>query len=357
MAYDIVGKVSAASVMAAIALTLIVWVAVAKKPENPGVKPPKDPPTPANPEITYVKVESAPNGTHYDLYVMDADGGNQTLIAAAKKIPRGYQDPSPIPQAGFYDPAWSPDENQIVVIEEDATDLCQGEPGWWQMKVLDIGVIDGEPQVLHELTIIDCNHIATKTNLRQPTWSPEGDTIVFLYGDEIRTIAPDGINNSVLLHRAPDDYPDWIRLRDVAWNGDGTKIAYKPHDSLIRVVDVATADWTEVMPPGNYVFSNIDWSYHSNWIIFGGHQADLAGGYVEDSSIWKFDPSVGVSSTIRVKQMSRHIGELNWDVNDENIIFDSDVGGEYSSIWNYTIGKEAVVLAAERRNHLREVDM
>jgi Tol biopolymer transport system component len=344
----IMRSVVAGPVVGAIVLALAAGLAVAKKPDGTG-KPPEDP---AAPEIAYVNIENTNKARFRHLYVMDADGGNKTLISRAKAPPRDYEDQAmtPEPIVGHWDPAWSPDKTQIVVVEEDPNHICQGTAGWWQMKVLDVEVVDGEPTKTGERTIIDCNHLMTAGNMRQPTWSHDGSTIAFLYGTQVRTIDPSGYNDSTLVHTSTEGGI----VNDLAWSADGGRIAYEAgsgYDHRIQVITLTTGDVEEVLEAGYFAIVGIDWSHDGNWIAFGGHPFD------KEPSIWRFDPLLGVESAVLVKHVGHLIMEINYSPDDSRYVFVVSQGGEYQKIWEYdTLTDDLGVLAEDRRRHLVEAD-
>jgi Tol biopolymer transport system component len=172
-----------------------------------GGKPPKDdPPTPANPAISYY---SYGDGGHKNgLWVMDADGSHQTLINEGKALFR----------------TWSPDG--LTVAFENG--------GLWLM---DFNVIDGIPLGSNARKIASDT---TFGDYRKPAWSPIDDVIAYvsasLYYDEnndyhqkhhIKLIDPVPVNNeyqSTEIYSTTDEL-----ISSPTWSPDGTELAYIKH--------------------------------------------------------------------------------------------------------------------------------
>jgi Tol biopolymer transport system component len=121
----------------------------------------------------------------YDIWVMDADGGNKTQLTVS---------------GDYVKPAWSPDGSQI------AMGLLAGG----------IAVMDADGSHIHVLT-------PPGDNSDDPNWSPDGTRIAFLSyrsgNSDIYLIDPDGSNETRLTSRRPDDY-------DPNWSPDGSMIAF-----------------------------------------------------------------------------------------------------------------------------------
>jgi Tol biopolymer transport system component len=174
----------------------------AKKP----TPPPDDPPTPADPAISYFSYNDKGNAN--GLWVMDADGSHQTLINEGKAMYR----------------SWS----------HDGSTVAYEDSGLWLM---DFAVVDGVPQGSN------ARQIASDTAMgdyRKPAWSPTDDVIAYVsdsfYDDEnnvfhtkhtIKLINPVPVNNeyqTIDLYSVTDElisYP--------TWSPDGTKLAFIKH--------------------------------------------------------------------------------------------------------------------------------
>jgi Tol biopolymer transport system component len=126
-----------------------------------------------------------------DLYVMDADGGNETRITNT-------------PNDDEFVPAWSPDGQQI------AYDLTPaGENGF-------IYVINPDGTGPRQLTIHEANDTG-------PVWSPDGSEIAFTSArngnQNIFVMNADGTNISQLTASSAFDV-------DPSWSADGTRIVF-----------------------------------------------------------------------------------------------------------------------------------
>ncbi|MCD4734336.1 hypothetical protein K8R78_08895, partial [bacterium] len=92
------------------------------------------------------------------IFVMDADGGNQTLITGGNRAKA---------------PAWSPDGRRIAFIGTGA-DFTESFDKNWSLFVMNA---DGSSQT--PLTFGACAHVP-------PVWSPDGSQIAFLSNEEDR---------------------------------------------------------------------------------------------------------------------------------------------------------------------------
>ncbi|MBC8446939.1 MAG: S8 family serine peptidase, partial [Chloroflexi bacterium] len=168
---------------------------------------PFDGPTPSSTGAGYLDIYAAVHGAttgsantakitstslrdgNYEIYVMDADGLNQTRLTNNA--------------ASDDRPAWSPDRSKIAFASD--------RNGNWEIYVMDA---DGSNPI--NLT----NHAY---NDRYPVWSPDGSQIAFYkyYPDnwEIYVMDADGANQTRLTFNAvSDSYP--------AWSPDGSQIAF-----------------------------------------------------------------------------------------------------------------------------------
>ena len=152
-------------------------------------------------ELTTDGPNSTPSAGRYeaDIYVMNADGSNRTLVTDESKIDGR--------KAGDFKPGFSPNGRQIVFVRNRPIGPYQTD-NWELYK---IGV-DGR-----NLTRITRYGNDPLPFVSSPVWSPVGSRIAYAYMDvgymEIKTIRPDGTGEKTLADgSAPDWSPDGSRL-------------------------------------------------------------------------------------------------------------------------------------------------
>jgi Tol biopolymer transport system component len=144
----------------------------------------------------------------YDIWVMDADGSNQTNItntSAADRLP-----------------AWSPDGTKIV--------FASIRSGSWRVWVMDA---DGSNP-----TMLSIDGPSSWTS-SHPSWSPDGTKIVYksdVYSGSIFVMDADGSNKTAvrMINNSKDYHPQW--------SPDGTKIVFQHSSQDFEQIWVMDAD-------------------------------------------------------------------------------------------------------------------
>ena len=138
-----------------------------------------------------------------DLWVMDADGTNQSNLTDT-------------PDDLEYQPSWAPSGAQITFVREI--------PGEIISEQSDIFVMDANGQTPAT------NLTQTDANEREPDWSPDGTKIAFAgvrnQGWEIVTMDPNGQNEAIL---SGDSFDGEDRGPD--WSPDSTKVVFQKSDN------------------------------------------------------------------------------------------------------------------------------
>ena len=135
-----------------------------------------------------------------DIYVMDADGTNRTNLTDT-------------PNRSDYQPSWAPSGAQLTFVRVVEGRVFLEQP--------DIFVMDTDPATKDDAI----NLTQTDESEYDPAWSPDGAKIAFAgvrnSGWEIVTMDPDGQNEKILTgdgFDGNDEAPDW--------SPDGTKVVF-----------------------------------------------------------------------------------------------------------------------------------
>src|SRR5215207_8419537 len=149
-------------------------------------------------------------GGFSDIWVMDADGTNQTNLTKTPDTPDADN-------FHEYQPSWARSGTQIVFVREI--------PGQVISEQSDIFVMDTDP------TTDDANNLTqTDASEIEPAWSPDGTKIAFAgvrnQGWEIVTMDPNGQNEAIL---TGDSFDGEDRGPD--WSPDSTKVVFQKSDN------------------------------------------------------------------------------------------------------------------------------
>jgi Tol biopolymer transport system component len=138
-----------------------------------------------------------------DIYVMDADGTNRTNLTDT-------------PDFLDYRASWAPSGTQITFVRE--------VPGQIISEQSDIFVMDANGENANNLTQTDANE-------DDPAWSPDGEKIAFSGvrngGEEILTMDPDGQNEEILSGDGSDAFD-----RAPDWSPDSTKVVFQKQSQV-----------------------------------------------------------------------------------------------------------------------------
>src|SRR5215207_9915286 len=139
-----------------------------------------------------------------DVYVMDADGTNKTNLTDT-------------PNRSDYQPSWAPSGAQLTFVREVEGRVIFEQP--------DIFVMDTDPATNDAINLTQ-----TDESESGPDWSPDGAKIAFAgvrnSGWEILTMDPDGQNETILTgdtFEGEDRGPDW--------SPDSTMVVFQKSDN------------------------------------------------------------------------------------------------------------------------------
>jgi Tol biopolymer transport system component len=274
-----------------------------------GGKPPKDPPTPADPAIAYVV-----QGSFDKLRVMNEDGTNITTIYKA----RG---------AIFSMPSWSPDGGSIVWRHAPNT------------KVIDVVVVDGEPQGKN-LRILTDNDDCGGAGCYPSSWSPEGDVIsAYSGGNDGRSlflIHADGSGSPEVVYTSPVGR----RVTFSTFSADGNRIAFHEEEvggtnDYIKILNRTTEEVTTVLTltftDAGTVIQFLDWARTKDAIAYS-----IRPWTNNDKTIYTFDLSPGSTPVFVADGWSP-----SWSPDDSKLVFDDS-----NSVRTIDLSTQEIVIKA-----------
>jgi Tol biopolymer transport system component len=241
-----------------------------------------------SPDGTKIAFESRRDG-NYEIYVMDADGSNQTNITNHSSFDAS--------------PAWSPDGTKIAFQSK--------RDGNYQIYVMDA---DGSNQT--RLT----NHLK---NDEQPAWSPNGTQIAFgsardAISDgnyEIYVMDADGSNQTRLTNDTSVD-------SSPAWSPDGTQIAFESYRDGNWEIYVMDADGDNQTNITNDSETDRDpaWSPDGNQIAFHAFR---------DGNPEIYTMNADGTNQTNITNHSSFDASPAWSPDGTQIAFTSDRDGDY----------------------------
>ena len=127
-----------------------------------------------------------------EIYVMDADGGNQTRVT---------NDPTAVD----INPSWSPD-GQRIAFQRRTT-------GLYDIYAVDI---DGEGLV----------NLTNGQGGSEPAWSPDGTKIAYISGNNVFSMNADGTDRTMLTNYPTPSRESFREPGNPDWSPDGSQITY-----------------------------------------------------------------------------------------------------------------------------------
>ncbi len=209
----------------------------------------------ADPAIAFV--QRGTSGNPDKLFVMNASGTHQTLIATGASF-------------SFSHPSWSPDARSVAFAG-----TIGGVGGIW---IIDVAVVNDVPTGSN-LRQVPINLPGTSGGPRAPAWSPLGDLIAFMAGDtgtaydrNIYVVPPTGGTATVVHTSASCCYPIHSD-----WSPDASKLVFSdaeiaaPYRNALKIVHRATAQVDTIISLTSGFFNRFPaWSRGGDRIAFSG---------------------------------------------------------------------------------------
>jgi Tol biopolymer transport system component len=226
--------------------------------------------------------------TDWRLMVMNADGSNEHLVAAARSIGLGGQ-------------PWSPDSSRIAWGQSSSlscgADLYTADASGGDVRRLTFhGLARSSPSwsptgstlvytrdcTLEEVFVIGADGQGERriTPGFHPTWSPSGEWIAFIGGGGVSLVRPDGSDLRTVAvggNSSPTWSPDGSRIAfNVVRSGGRTDVL-----SDLYVVDASGSNLKRLNPPDGNAGAPT-WSPEGGRILFGSwsYRAGFRGGFV-----------------------------------------------------------------------------
>jgi len=159
---------------------------------------------------------TAPPGRFYEVFSVDADGGNVVALSSVG--------PGPL-AVNSSDPSWSPDGSRVAW--SGSTRPVTNSNDYSSSQIF-IAALDGFGR--HTVSNVGAGPVVTGS--RFPQWSPDGTQIawygeVFGVGESILVADADGRNRHIISNVGPGPAPVVNRMPH--WSPDGTRIAWTGH--------------------------------------------------------------------------------------------------------------------------------
>ncbi len=172
--------------------------------------------------------------------------------------------PVPVDPSGDFDPAWSPDGKKVVFAS-----LRAGNDPNSKERLVHLYMYDFQTNTMQEIT-------NSRWRDRQPTWSPDGNTIAFVRkvsSTEIWQISPDG-SNAIRFSgstNSNDNYPAYSKDGNIIFFTQQSVNGGIPYFSGKRLADAGLPLEFRIPPSGQPDLSpaaEMDVSPDGQWFVF-----------------------------------------------------------------------------------------